>query len=159
MSGGGVLASMPPADEMSIGCMGTLDTFRASSERGSQPCAQWMGDTSSRQTPHGKLRTYSDNIGDAGEPVPRRSMAVQGCFSGRVLSDPGARPLSVKSGVGQGGGWASGGTREEGPRRRQSCRRSTCWRARRGANLPLPCRARDGLSRPHKIRGAVVQCV
>jgi len=25
MSGGGVLASMPPADEISIGCMGTLD--------------------------------------------------------------------------------------------------------------------------------------
>jgi len=104
MSGGGVSASMPAAEEMSIGCMGTLDTFRASFKRGSQPCAHWMGDTSSRQTPHGKLRTYSDRIGDARGPLPRRSMAVQGCCSGRVLSDPRARPLSVKSGVGGGGG-------------------------------------------------------
>jgi len=118
-----------------------------------------MGDTSSRQAPHEKLRRYSDSIGDAGEPLPRRSMAVQEFCSGRVLSDPGALPFIVKSGVGRGGGWASGGTREEGPRQRQSCSRSTSWRATRGANLPLSCRARDGLSRPHKIRGAVVQFV
>jgi len=45
------------------------------------------GATCSRKTPHGKLTTYSDSVGEASVPRPPRRMHSRRCFSASVSAE------------------------------------------------------------------------